>query len=221
MIEELISQWDAYRGLTSPPPEPVRLWSEGGCGVWIDNAWGPAVPYGPVDHGNGRQNYGYVRIKDATEPLGRVPETTGFPEFAAFLMIVNSPDSPIESVGCEKSFFPGDVEGGPPVKLGSYIDVMFTDALLNDSAENALQLADHLLQAIQGCERWWADVSTVLQRFRFVPGAVAPWGLMLRVSAYGRDEAEARKLWGVTLDRLGKAVQALPRDFRCRGKSHG
>jgi len=136
MIEELISQWDAYRGLTSPPPVPVRLWSEGGCGVWIDNARGSAVPYGSVDHGDGRQNYGYVRINDATESVGRIPETTGFPEFAAFLMIVNSPDSAIESVGCEKSFFPGDVEGGPRVKLGSYIDVMFTDAMLNDCAEN-------------------------------------------------------------------------------------
>ena len=221
MVGELLSQWEAYRGLTSPPPAPVRLWSEGGRGVWIDNAWGPAVPYGPVDHGDGHQNYGYVRIKDALELLGRIPETTGFPELAALLMIVNSPDSPIESIGCEKGFFPGDVEGGPPVKLGSYIDLMFTEAALNDSPENALQLASHLLQAVQGCERWWADVSAVMQRFRFVPGTAAPWGLMLRMSTYGRDEPEARKLWGVTLDRLGKAIQTLPRDFQWRSEGSG
>jgi hypothetical protein len=221
MIQELFSRWHSYRGLTSPPPEPVRLWSEGGRGVWIDNSWGPAVPYGPVDHGNGHQNHGYVRIKNAAEHMGRVPETIGFPELAAFLMIVNSPDSPIESVGCEKGFFPGDIEGGPAVKLGSYIDVMFTDAALNDVPENALRLACYLLQAIQGCERWWADVSAVMQRFRFVVGTAAPWGLMLRVSAYGRDESEARKLWAVTLDRLGRRVQTLPRDFHWRDESSG
>ncbi len=63
----------------------------------------------------------------------------------------------------------------------------------------------------KSCERWWANVSMVLQRFRTVP-----WGLMLHIVAYGRDEAEARKFWGATIDRLGRVVQALPKDFRCR-----
>jgi hypothetical protein len=217
MIAELLSQWNAYGGLTSPPAMPIRLWGEGGRGVWIDNAWGPAVPYPAVDHGDGHQNYGYVRIKAAPEVLGLIPETLDCPEMASFLSVVNAADSPIESVGCEKGFFPGDIEGGPQVKLGSYIDVIFTDTALNDAPENPLQLASHLLEAVKGCERWWADVSAVLQRFRGVPGTVAPWGLMLRVSAYGRDEAEASKLWSVTLDRLGKAVKDLPRDFSWRG----
>jgi hypothetical protein len=221
MVEELLSQWEAYRGLKTPPATPIRLWGEGGRGVWIADSWGPAVPYPPVDHHNGHQNYGYVRIKDDTEVVGQIPETEDYPELATFLMIVNSPNSPIESVGCEKGFFPGEIEGGPPLKLGSYIDVMFTDLTLNDSGENALQLAGHLLEAVKGCEGWWADVSTVLQRYRFVPGTVAPWGLMLRVSAYGRDEAEARKFWGVTLDRLGKAVRALPREFPMVGQING
>jgi hypothetical protein len=168
------------------------------------------VPYPPVRHEGGHQNYGYVRLKDAPELISRIPEAVDFPELARFLATVNSSGSPIESVGCEKAFFPGDIEGGPQVKLGSYIDVMFTEVALNDSGEDAIHLACHLLQAVQGCERWWADVSAVLQLFRCGP----TWGLMLRISAYGRDDAEARKLWGVTLDRLGRAVQTLPRDFR-------
>jgi hypothetical protein len=71
-----------------------------------------------------------------------------------------------------------------------------------------------LLKAVEGCERWGSNVSTVLQRFRFVPETVAPWGLMLDVSGYGRDEDEARKSWGVTLDRLGEPIKNLPPDFR-------
>jgi hypothetical protein len=176
------------------------------------------VPYPPVDHGDGHQNHGYVRVKNALQLVEQIPETSDCPELSAFLLIVNSPDSPIESVGCEKGFFPGDIEGAPPVKIGSYIDMMFTDAALNDSGENALELASLLLHAIQGCECWWADVSAVLQRFRYVPHTIAPWGLMLRVSAYGRNEPEARKFWGTTLERLGGAVQALPRDFKWRGQ---
>jgi hypothetical protein len=176
------------------------------------------VPYGPVDRPEGGRNHGYMRIKDDPAMVERIPEAAGYPELASLLAAVNGPDSPIESVGCEKSVLPVD-KGDARVQLGSYIDVIFTNASLNDSAEHALQLAVHLLQAVQGCDCWWTSVEALLQRFRFVPQTVAPWGLMLRVNTCGRDEAEARKFWGVTLERLGNAVQALPRDFRWRGHS--
>ena len=80
------------------------------------------MPYPPVDHHNGHQNYGYVRIKDDAEVSGQIQETEDYPELATFLMIVNSPGSPIESVGCEKGFFPGDIEGDP------YIDAYIAAA---------------------------------------------------------------------------------------------
>jgi hypothetical protein len=169
-----------------------------------------------MDRPEGGRNHGYKRLKGAPEAIGQIPEAEGYPELAALLVAVNGPDSPIESVGCEKRVLPVDA-GDARVQLGSYIDVIFTDAGLNDSAEHALQLAVHLLQAVQGCARWWTFVEAVLQRFRFVPQTVAPWGLMVRVNAHGRDEAEARKFWAETLKRLGNAVRALPRDFRWRG----
>jgi hypothetical protein len=40
MVEELLSQFRPYRGLTGPAPSPVRLWSDGGRGAWIDDDWG-------------------------------------------------------------------------------------------------------------------------------------------------------------------------------------
>ena len=205
----VLSRWDAFRQLTAPPAERTQLWSEGGRGVWLDNSWGPAVPYPPVRHDDGTQNYGYIRVKNAPELLSTIPEVLDFPELATFLATINSTESPIESVGCEKSFFRSETKGAPPVYLGSYVDVLFTEAKLNESAENAIHVAGHLLHAVEGCEKWWTNVSMVLQRFRCVP-----WGLELHIAAHGRDEAEARRLWGVTLDRLGKAVQTLPKDFR-------
>jgi hypothetical protein len=213
MVEELISQWNTYRGLTHPPATPIKLWGDNIRSVWISNEWGPAVPYPPADHGDGHRNHGYFRIKDNPELLATIPEAD-WPELQAFLAAINAASSPIESVGCEKGFFPVSGQGSPTFKVGSYFNLIFTEPALNDSAENSLLLASRLLQAVEGCERWWSEVEVVLERFRFLPGTSAPWGLMLRISGYGRDEEEARKTWGITLDRLAKAVAKLPPDFR-------
>jgi hypothetical protein len=155
-----------------------------------------------------------MRVKRNLNGLDHIPEVNGWPELHHFLAIVNATESPVESVGCEKAYSPAEVQDGPTTKLGSYVDVIFTDLSLNDRVENSLLLASHLLQAVQGCERWWADVSFVLQRCRGVPGTTSPWGLMLHVTGYGRSEEEARKSWGQTIGRLGKAIVDLPKEFR-------
>ncbi len=41
-----------------------------------------------------------------------------------------------------------------------------------------------------------------------------PWGLMLRINNYGRNEAEALNFWTTTVERLAHAVIALPKNFR-------
>jgi hypothetical protein len=213
-FEELRSLWHPHKELKSPPAESIRLWSDGGWGIWVSDEWGPAVPYPPVDHRDGNLNHGYVRLKGNPGAVSRIPEVNGWPEFEGFLDALNADSTPIESVGCEKAFFPGDTEGAPPIKLGSYVDVVFTERELNDRPENLLLLASRLGNAIEGCEKWWADVSFVLQRYKILAGASMPWGLTLHVKNYGRSEEEARKFWGATLSRLGMAIAGLPRDFR-------
>jgi hypothetical protein len=213
-FEELRSLWKVHEGLQNPPAEPIRLWGNGGCGIWVSDEWGPAVPYPPVDHRDGNFNYGYLQLKGNAEAVNLVQEAQGWPELQAFLETVNAGSSPIESVGCEKGFFPGEGEGAPPVKLGSYVDVVFTERALNDRPENFLLLAGCLANAIEGCEKWRADVSFVLQRNRALVGASMPWGLMVQMKNYGCSEEEARKFWGVTLSRLGSAIAGLPRDLR-------
>jgi hypothetical protein len=216
MFEELLKQWQPYRGLVGPHSSRIKLWSEGGRGVWISDSWGPAVPYGPIDHGDGNQNYGYTRIKGDALGARRIPEAADWPELMQLLDALNAPESPIESVGCEKAFFPVNDQGDTTVSLGAYIDVIFTNLVLNEKPENALLLASRLLQAIEGCEKWWGNVSMVLQPMRLIPGITSPWGLMLHIVNYGRNEAEARKFWTVTVERLAKAVVALPKDLRCQ-----
>lgn len=215
--EEALANWQPYRGLSGPPANPVQLWAEGGRGIWIANAWGPAVPYPAVVHEDGNRNFGYVRVKGDPEAVTRIPEVQGWPELRDFLLAFNAAQSPIESVGCEKGFFPSGIQG-PTEKLGSYIDVIFTELGLN-VPENLLFLASNLLPSVAGCEKWWSNRSNIemsLQPMRFLSGVVAPWGLMVRVTGYGYSQDEARKWWGETMGRLTKAVSKLPPDFRAR-----
>lgn len=213
MFAALLPLIRPYRGLATPPPSPVKLWGEGGRGIVIDDSWGPAVPYPAIDHQDGTKNHGYMRTKRDIAAIRRIPEAADFPALAELLTAINALGSPIESVGCEKSFTPVAVQDASIV-LGSYVDVIFTNASLNDAPENALLLACNLLSSIKGCENWWGDVTMVLQRMRAIEGAKLPWGLMLHIKNYGRSEDEARKFWTETGKRLANAVAALPQDFR-------
>lgn len=219
MIPELLLQWRRYAGVKVPPAEPVLLWNEKTRTICLSNSWGPAVPYPTIVHEDGTQNYGYQRLKGDPEAIRRLPEAFGWPELQEFLAALNAAESPIESVGCERAYFPVEnpAEDGPTVYLGSYIDVVFTNVALNDTPENSLLLASHLTRAAKDCECWWSTLEIELQRFRALPGATAPWGLMLRIMCHGRDKDEARKGWGETLRRLTQAVTKLPKDMRWEG----
>jgi hypothetical protein len=192
MFDALLSNWQPYLDSTQPLQSPVKLWGDADREVWIDDAWGPAIPYGPIDHGNGHQNFGYMRIKGNALGATSIPEAANWSELQEFLTIFNASGSPVESVGFDKGFFPIVEQSDATIKLGSYFDVMFSDVVLNDRPENFLLLASHLLDAVNGCGAWWGNVSMVLQRMRFISGAKAPWGLMMCVDNYGRSEVEAR-----------------------------
>jgi hypothetical protein len=153
-----------------------------------------------------------MRVKGNPEAVKRIPEVQGWPELQNFLLAVNALESPIESVGCEKGFFPSDIEG-PTVKLGSYVDLVLSNVALN-GPENLLLLASLLLPSVAGCENWWSNVEFSLQPMRLLGGVIGPWGLMVRATGYGRGEDEARKWWAETIGRLTKAVSNLPNDLK-------
>jgi hypothetical protein len=77
----------------------------------------------------------------------------------------------------------------------SYVDIVFSEASLNDEPKNFLLLASHLAVAVFDCEKWWADISFAVQKIRFLAGTAGPWGMMLHVTSYGKSEEEARKSW--------------------------
>jgi hypothetical protein len=59
----------------------------------------PVRSYPPVDHGDGHQNRGYMRTKRDPGAVQRIPVVADWPELANLLAAINTPDSPIESVG--------------------------------------------------------------------------------------------------------------------------
>jgi hypothetical protein len=222
IFEEVMRNWRSLPLLTGPPSQPITLWAENTRQICVGNGWGPPVPYPPMVHGDGNKNFGYLRIKgaDAASVSARLPEASDWPELIELLTSINATDSAFESVGCEKHFFPVPAdtpEGGPTVYLGSYVNVIFTDASLNDQPEHALLLASNIMEATDGCERWWSCVEIEFERMKFLAGTRAPWGLLVRVMGYGRNETEARKHWGVTIGLIERALSKLARDFRWEG----
>lgn len=212
MLAALNKAWDDLGELTAPPPESVMLCQEESVTVYVDDGWGPPVPYPPAPRENGGMNHGYVRLKGNLEAVASVPEVGGWPEYCQFLERVNAETSPIESVGCEKGFFPFD-QGDIKVKLGSYTDLIFSELALNDEPRHLLRLADAFAQAMRGSKQWWSVAEIGIQRSKGLAGCACPWSLMLRVCGHGRDKDEAHRSWGASIDRVGLIVGQLPAGF--------
>lgn len=220
LIDELLEAWRNHHQGEMPPKEPILLKRQTTRVIYIDNGWGPPVPYPPALHDGESTNHGYQRLKGNLDAVGSIPELHGWPEYEEFIRAVNAASSPLESVGCEKSFFPfsaGPIDDAGStrinVTLGSYTDVIFSNLLLNEDAVNHLRLAAELAKALEGCEQWWSGVELGVQRLKGLGACPSPWGLMVRVSGHGRDEEEARRTWGESIKRLGACVRRLPLAF--------
>ncbi len=213
ILDELLLQWQSLKPATAPPNEAVPLWQHGGCVIYIDNKLGPRIPYPAVEHEDGTRNHGYTHLKGNKDAIQRIPELQGWPAFAELVEAINEPGSPIESVGCEIGYFDVSDNGGPPWMLGAYVDVIFSNTVLNESPENFLQLAARLIQAVEGCEQWWGSVELGLQRLRGLTGVAEPWGLMIRICNHGRDKDEAYKFWQESASRLSTEALRLQKDF--------
>jgi hypothetical protein len=209
ILKELIDKWEALSMADAPPKEPMKLLTEEECVVYVENGWGPAVPYPPVERGDGHMNHGYRRVKGDSDAIASIPEAADSLEYQAFLQAINSTDSPIESVGCEKALFP--VHDHPTIKvsLGSYTDILFSDLKSNCDPKNILYLASVFVAALSGSAAWWSKAEMGIERLRALYGYPKPWGLMLRVTGYGRTEEEARMTWAMSLTKLSQSVMDI------------
>jgi hypothetical protein len=218
-LAELKNQWPQGRDFRLPPPNDIVLWAEKTVTIYISSGWGAPIPYPRARRHDGAMNFGYRRLKNNLDAISDLPEVERWPELADFLRKVNSESSPVESVGCEMGFFENKKSAGPPLYIGSYVELIFTEHALDEQPENFLNLVEFLANSMEGCESWWASLEFGIERMKFVNGTELPWGLCLKVQNAGRDESEARRFFEHSLKKLSEAIASLPRSFprdRCQ-----
>jgi hypothetical protein len=199
-------RWREVQPLILPPAVPVVLWTDETRTIYVDEALGPAVPYQPVLRTDSESNYGYIRLKGRLDLVSAIPELIDWPEYRQLVGDINLVESPIESVGCAIGMFPVSDQPAITCRVGSYLDLVFSDAAEAEDPIAHLDLAAQFMASVSGCERWWSSVEIGLQRLKHLPSTAAPLGLTMRLSAHGRTEAEARQCFAVTINRVRNAI---------------
>src|SRR5690242_17673622 len=96
-----------------------------------------------------------------------------------------------------------------PVKVGSYVDIVFERADQRACLAPHLRLAKRLEKSLAGC-RLPVRVDIVLRRCLFHENRKWGYSLTLFVHAYGATRLQAKEAWGRALERLGEALVRAP-----------
>jgi hypothetical protein len=198
MLDEALSRWAALHPFSFPPREDIILAEQGNRRLSVDNKWAPPVGY-----------WRYVSLKGRPAAVATIPEVQGWPELAESLRVLNDQSTAVETLGCDVNA-KEDRQGEATAFVQSYTDLFFSKPELQLEPTNSIRLAAHMLRSVEGCERWWAQVSIGLQQLRKRSGANDHWSLEVCVRNHGRSEAHAREFWAKTLDSLSQAAA----DFR-------
>ena len=190
-----------------------KILSQTDCVIIAEGGRGPVVPYPNVDHADGKKNYGFLDVKANPELIDSIPEVQGWPEFKQLLQVINGPESSLMSLGCEKSYFPYDGKAtkfGITTYIGSYTDVAFSDIPMNQDRSNLLTLAQQIRDQINPIfANTGARVDLTLQQSPSLFGVPDCWTIQLKLRGYGRDNDEARKMWGAGASELLKVIENI------------
>jgi hypothetical protein len=161
--------------------------------IAITTELGPAVPYEPVNHGDGTLNHGFVDLTVHPEMLSEVPELKDRPGFATLVKIINDPQSPLMTLGCEAALFKTQDAGEATHYVGGYIDIAYRDAALA-TQDNLIGLARYIVKVRKPKQDDWTIYEFNIQRLRHFFGKEA-FNLELKVLGYGRNELEAWEMF--------------------------
>jgi len=170
---------------------------------------GPAVPYPSADHQDGNFNYGFADLREQPELIEKIPEAQGKPGLLTLLRTINSPGSPIMSVGCANGIFTVDipVPNGPQCYIGSYIDVAFRDVTLA-TEDNLLAFSKSIIAQRKPTNRDWTTYELVVQPMRHFFGKPA-FNLMLKIMTHAPDEPMAWKSFNAQCVKMSEALEQL------------
>ena len=157
----------------------------------------------------------YLDLKRHPELLSRVEEAARFPELAAFLHLVNSSLSLLESVKSDvwatsQLSREEDIYGASH-KCASYVDLVFSDHELRFSFAFHELFCKRLVELLRRTPETPSSSEVCVRRchFQAESGVEGGYCCCLYVSGYGADEPQARQNWGIALRLSGNAILQL------------
>lgn len=172
--------------------------------------WGPTVPYPAAQHEDGR-NHGFADLRDRPGLVALIPEAKKSDGLAELLRAINTPGSPLMSVGCECALFDLEApqDGEPTCYVGGYIDVTFREAARNADSEALVTLAKTILDGVPGSEEHHVAFAMFVQPLRLFFGLPGLYGLMMKPQGYGRSVSQAWQAFDHAAFGIATAIRGL------------
>jgi hypothetical protein len=152
----------------------------------------------------------YVDLNKHPEKIASLPECRNHPPLAQLLHRINSSGSAFRTAKCDvwvtaKLEEDEELDFQLPVKVGSYVDLVFERRDYRSHLEPHLRFAKKLEKSLAAC-RLPAQMDIVVRQCLFRENRKWGYSLTLFVHAYGATRSQAKEAWGCALDNLGNAL---------------
>jgi len=154
----------------------------------------------------------YLNLKLESSALVMIPEAAQFPELSAFLVLLNSPGSPLESAKCDTwsttELQPEEEIFGEPWKFAVYVDLLFTHPAKRDSFSHHEQYLKALTGLLRSEPEIAASAEFILRRCFYHQDSEMREGFYFTayVFGYGSDESHAQRNCSVALCNVSCAM---------------
>ena len=157
----------------------------------------------------------YIDLKTFPDKAEELDECRSRPVLGSLLRAINRPDSLLRSAKCQVWISHELAEDERwdfdfPVKVASYLDLLFDSPDLNANLAIHMQLAEEIERGMKET-RLQAQMDIAVRRCLF--HAQENWGyyLTLFIHAYGATENEAETAWTLALLNLREILEGLSR----------
>jgi hypothetical protein len=160
----------------------------------------------------------YIDLKKFPEKIDQLEECRAYPALARLLGRINAPGAVLRSAKCDAWTTRDLTEDEQldfkfPVKVGSYVDVIFDQPEHNTELEPHLRLGEKIGQLLRDL-RVQAQSEIAVRRCLFHPEESWGYSSTIFVHAYGSTVAEAKEEWSRAIAALGDGLARIDQDLR-------
>jgi len=156
----------------------------------------------------------YYDLKRHPELLLNLEEARSVQELSEFLCAVNATAGVLETAKCDlwssTEMNPEEEIFGAAHKFGSYVDLLFSDAISRFSFAQHEQLAKRLTQLLQRVPEIPAAAEFLIRRCYYRDEEIRDgFYITFYLFGYGDDEIQSRQRWAVGLKLVQNAIRQL------------